>query len=193
MEIYNVLKSRDYSKKKLKHIENQPMGDDTIKTYLPNAKIITYPELSKYETIEQLLPKNKDYVIILYLQRENDGHWTAVYNDDNVINFFCSYGSSPSTPLNWTSPEQKIILNQQIPYLDILLSKTKKNVLYNPIDYQNKNNNDIATCGRHIVMRILTFLKHHMDLNQYLKFMNKLRKVEKKTYDEVVSEYVDRL
>ena len=50
----------------MSHIKYCSMEDKDIRHYLPNAKIITYDELSNLQNISELLPKHKSYVIILY-------------------------------------------------------------------------------------------------------------------------------
>jgi hypothetical protein len=45
-------------------IEKDPMGDDDIKKYFPNAKIIKYSELANYNDITQLLPKDKSFFFL---------------------------------------------------------------------------------------------------------------------------------
>ena len=178
---------------KLKKIELTSMGDNDIKTYYPNARIITYPELKNYNTIEELLPTNKSYCFLLYLQTPNSGHWTLLSNNNNVIEFFCSYGSTPLTPLNWTNNNVKEQLGMNIPYLDILLSNTKKNVIYNPIDYQNKRNLDISTCGRHCLCRLNSIIDDDLKLNNYYKLISSIKKKSNKTYDEIVASLVQKL
>ena len=68
-----------------------------------------------------------------------------------------------------------------------LLNKTGLNVNYNDVDYQNKDNLDIVTCGRHCI----NFIKSKKDLKQYFKMMSKLKKDSGKDYDELVSEKID--
>ena len=43
------------------------LDDDDVRHYLPDARILKYNELSKYKTIEQLLPKHKSFVILLII------------------------------------------------------------------------------------------------------------------------------
>lgn len=181
-------------KQVLKEIEYDPMEDDSIKSYLPDARIITYPDLSKYQTIEELIPNNKDYIILLYLiEGKNSGHWTTLYNDNDCINFFCSYGSTPSKPLEWITKEKRRELNEEIPYLDILLSKTKKDVIYNPIEYQDDEINRMSTCGRHCVFRILTLLRNNTSLPDYYRNMQRAKKQSGLTYDQIVSALITEL
>ena len=56
-----------------------PLGDDDIRKILGNeTKIIKYSELSKFNDLDELLPNEKDYCIILYEHKLNEGHWVAI-------------------------------------------------------------------------------------------------------------------
>jgi hypothetical protein len=66
-------------------------------------------------------------------------------------------------------------------------------VVYNPIDYQNKRDTDISTCGRHDCFRLYTILKYDMDLNTYYNMMVDLKKKTGMNYDEIVSEYIPKM
>ena len=177
----------------LKKIIDDPMGDDDIRYYYDNAKIITYPELKRYSKIEELLPKNKSYCFLLYLQTHNSGHWTLLSRNNNCIEFFCSYGSSPETPLNWTNNNLRKELKMNIPYLDILLSNTNMNVIDNPIDYQNKRDLSVSTCGRHCVCRLNTILDDNMNLDEYYKMMTEIKNSTNKSYDDIVSSIISKM
>ena len=58
-------KAKIQPSEELKDIIADPLDDLEIRHYLPHAKIITYNELSRYKSINQLLPGETDYVIIL--------------------------------------------------------------------------------------------------------------------------------
>ena len=51
-------------------------------------------------------------------------------------------------------------------YLSRLFNKTKLKVVYNTEPYQAKGN-EVATCGRHVIFRILN---SDLDLKKYHKF-----------------------
>jgi hypothetical protein len=170
----------------LQEIKEDPMGDDDIKYYFPKARTITYADLSKYKTIDEVLPKNQSYIFLLYQASQNNGHWTLVYNNNGEINFFCPYGSTPSIPLHWTPLEKRRELGEAKPYLDYLLSSTNKKVIYNPIDYQNKKNDEISTCGRHCCNILASFLKG-INMSQYYKGMRDIKNKTGKNYDDIVS------
>ena len=181
-------------KNKLQKIEKVSIGDDDIKKYLPDAKIIKYSELNNYNTIDELLPNNPDYVFILYEDSMNNGHWTLVMRYGNTYEFFCSYGSQVDEPLTWTSEETKDRLHQNYPYLTRLFNNipNQRKVIYNPVDYQSERR-DVNTCGRHTLVRALTMLKRHMPLDTYHKTMQKARKLTGASYDEVVSSIITDL
>lgn len=175
---------------KLEEIIEDPLGDDDIRHYLPSAKIMKYSELSNYKSIDDLLPNHKDYVIILYEDSPNKGHWTCVCKYKPYIEFFDSYGGSPDSQLGWTPCSIRKELNQSKTYLTDLFNKCKYKVIYNPIKYQEEADN-INSCGRHCVFRVLNLIKKDCDLAKYYKLMKALKEEYGLTYDEIVSEYID--
>jgi hypothetical protein len=73
------------TKTRIDKLVKHPLSDTELKTILgKDSKIVMYPDLSKYNTIEQLLPNPFDYCIILIVEDENkytiEGHWTALLN-----------------------------------------------------------------------------------------------------------------
>ena len=166
-----------------------PLGDDDIKRVLPDAKIIDYEGLKKYSTIDELLPNNKDYVIILYENEQNSGHWVCVIRDGNTIEFFCSYGTYPDHQLKWVDYNTRKELGSDIPLLSHLFDNSPYEVIYNEIPYQSENK-DIATCGKHCVFRIRQFL-NGLNLQQYQNLIKKT-KPKKMSYDEFINNFYDK-
>ena len=171
----------------MEEVELNSISDTELKYYLPDCNIKTYPELRNIKDIEELLPKNDSYFILLYLDTPNSGHWTTLKRFNNDIEYFCSYGTYPDKQMNWYGKELRKELGESELYLTKLLNKTGLNVNYNDIDYQNKDNLDIVTCGRHCI----NFIKSKKDLKQYFKMMSKLKKDSGKDYDELVSDKID--
>ena len=173
--------------KKIKQVEENSISDAEIRYYLPSANIMTYPELNIIEDIEQLLPRNDSYFILLYLDTKNSGHWVTLKRFNNDIQYFCSYGTYPDDQIRkWYGVELATELKENKLYLSNLLNKTKLNVNYNDMNYQNKNI-DIVTCGRHMI----NFIKSKKDLKQYYKMMQKLKRDKKMSFDEIVSSNFD--
>ena len=156
------------------------MEDKDIRHYLPNAKIITYDELSNLQNISELLPKHQSYVIILSpIRSATDGHWVCLTRYRRVIEYFDSYGNKPDEPLSWG--EYKGITH----HLSKLLNKTNLRVVYNDIAFQSKLNKAISTCGAYVVFRILTMIEMNADLNKNNLILKTLKEVnEDKTYDD---------
>lgn len=189
-----------FDKKKLKKIIKDPLSDSTIKEYLGNdTPVIAYDELANYNSIDELLPKDKTYCVLLYLENENYGHWVGLlrYKDDkdnniDTFEYFDSYGNHIDEPLSWVGAGVRKELNVHRPYLSDLLRKSNLRKIWNKIDFQREHNN-IGTCGRHVINRILTNKKANLDLKQYTKFMNTLEKETGLNYDQLVSEMIDKI
>lgn len=193
------MKKRNIDKETEEIIET-PMGDDDIKFYLPNSKILKYSELSKYKNIDELLPKEKDFVFILYEDSPNKGHWTATTKHIGkgkgkpVISYFDSYGGKVDNPLNWLSTNQNIKLNQDRKLLSNLLNKCPYKVEYNPIKYQSEDkSHDINSCGRHATFYVKNLTDCNRDLNQYYKLMYEIKRDSGNSYDEIVSHLINKI
>ena len=179
------------NKNNLKVIESIPMGDDDIRKYLPNAKILTYPQLAKYNKIEEVLPNNKDYFIVLYLDSPNSGHWETILRYDDKIEVFDSYGKQIDNPLKWQSVKAECDLGECEKYLTNLLDNSDLPIYYNNIDYQ-KDNPNIQSCGRHAVYRIIQMLNNNLDGTGYYKHMKAMQKKTKLNFDDIVTNYINQ-
>lgn len=178
----------------LQEIIADPLDDSEIRHYLPNAKIIKYNELSRYNSINQFLPEETDYAIILYEDSPNQGHWVCLmrYNKGKkgTIEYFDPYGNMFDKPLEWTPLETRKQLGQGKKLLTPLLDCCTQKVIYNPIKYQ-KESSSINNCGRHCVYRILCLLKKDMDLEQYFKHIKEVEKQTGYDADGIVSSQID--
>jgi hypothetical protein len=181
-------------------IIKEPLGDDDIRFYLPNAPIMKYSELNKYKIIEQLLPKENTYAFLLYENSKNKGHWVVISrykylksDKEDLIEFFDSYGEKIDEELNWNAEEQNRMLGQGHKILTELLKKTNKKVIYNPFKYQGDENNNINTCGRHCVFRIKNLLDCKRNLNQYYTFMKEIKVESGNTFDEIITHLIDKI
>jgi hypothetical protein len=177
--------------KDIQQIEMKPMSDADIRSYLgKNVKIIEYKDLKKYNSIDELLPNDRDYCVLLYEDQPNSGHWTALLKYDNNIELFDSYSNTDIKILHWTPFRIRQMLGEDDDYLTKLVEKSKYNFIHNTCRYQG---NDTETCGRHVVLRILAFLQDNADLPQN----NQMMMVLKKKYptlnmDEIVSSLITK-
>lgn len=170
----------------IKEVKADAMSDSLIKKYLPNCKIIKYSQFKSISDLKQLLPRDKDYIIILYETSYNSGHWCCLLRFNDCYEYFDSYGKYPSQPLEWNSNEVNNMLGQTDLFLNKLLDNSKLDTYYNDIEYQQLKN-DINTCGRHCIFRILCMLKKNYNLKQYYKFMKSLKNKSNEQYDSIVS------
>ena len=147
------------------------------------TKILTYPTLAKYNNINTLLNPYDNFVL-LYLTKENYGHYCAVARRNGKICFFDSYGKNkvPDEQLISINPEFRIKSHQDFPHLSKLLYEAKEPIEYNEYQYQAKGSN-VSTCGRHAACFILSGL----DIDGYHKKMQELSKKYNMNYDDLVT------
>ena len=165
-----------------KKIEEYALGDDDIKNILgDDINIVIYPDLEKYNDIDEVFD-DKNRVIILFLTtNEYTGHWLCLHKDEfDNIHYFDPYGSGIDKDKKWLSQTKLEELNQSKVSLLNLIKKTANNgVYYNSYDFQ-KDKQGINTCGRHCCVRLLF---KHLDLDDYYKMIKK----SNLTPDEFVS------
>ena len=120
---------------------------------LINRFPILYSDLSKYRNLKELLT-DEPYVVILYqTSSKTNGHFVALFADDNNIYFSDSYGIYPDGEKQYTKYDRPLPN-----YLTELIKNDGRNLIWNKIDYQNKKNSKISTCGRWSCARIM--LRH---------------------------------
>ena len=101
---------------------HKALSDEDIGTILgTDAKIIRYSELRHIDDLDELLTNAIDYCIILYEDRPDRGHWTALSKYDGIYEPFDSYGNKPDKTLEWVNMKMRRRLNQATPYLTNLL------------------------------------------------------------------------
>lgn len=171
-------------KKEMEKLKKESLSNyDIFNKMKKQIRILTYPELLKYDDINKVLSPHKCF-IILYMSKKNYGHWCCVIKHKNKIEFFDPYGDyMPDDELENINKEFKKESNQDYPYLTYLLYKSKYPIEYNNYNYQ-KYDYDIRTCGRHCLVR--ASLKN-MELEEYNELMKKIKKDLKMSYDDIVT------
>lgn len=175
-----------------------PMSDDDIKKYFPNIRIVTQQDIEKCRSIDELLDKKKLYdgVIILYQNEPNSGHWIAISRigdtrtpDKCFVEFFDSYGGSPTKVYNYFGKGTKSDLGIKKDVIENILTNNPYNVIYNKVKFQSPDGK-IATCGRHCCFRLIQLLNGRT-LPDYITYMKDLKKKTGKSYDEIVTDYIN--
>lgn len=165
----------------LKYIEreiNRPLSSIDIENILDNkCKIILYPELINYSSIDELL-KPYGCVIILYMHKKINnnnsfyGHWCCIFkikDKSKTIEFFDPYGHFCDDQLNTKALDRHFRIENGLvyPLLSYLLfyTGTKYNLTFNHYKFQGP---DSSTCGRHCCVRLLN---KDLSLTKYNKYM----------------------
>lgn len=120
-------------------------------------KIVKYSDLKNYQSINQLLPEDTDFRIILTESKPNCGHWTCVMKYKNILEWFDSYGVKPDGEFRYINKMVRTMLGQDGNVLTKLLKETKtpdQKVYYNKRRFQN-GADGVNTCGRWCIARIL--------------------------------------
>ena len=175
--------------KMIKH----PLSDTELKAILgKELKIIMYPDLAKYNSIELLLPNPYDYCIILIIEDENkwtiSGHWTALLKYNGTYEWFDPYGNPPDYDLiHWMDKKTRVKLHESQPYLTYLLKN--KQYIYNKVKYEELRKG-VNTCGSHCCYRIYKFQKENLTLPEYQKHMLGMSKQYGISYDAIVASFV---
>lgn len=160
-------------------------GED-IKNIIGDCTLITYGELKKYKSIDDLLHKN-GICVILYETKQGFGHWCCFFKlNDDMIEFFDPYGLMPDSELRYIPLYFRYISNQKRPHLSFLLSDSKYDIEYNNYRLQ-KYKHDINTCGRHVCCRLLYRL---YDIDEYYKM---LKSIKRYNPDDIVTIITEKL
>ena len=127
-------------------------GSEVLKLLDNKANLFSYSQLHTINSIDELLGQYKKCVL-LYHTSQNYGHYVCVWENNNTLFFFDSYGSKPDTQLKFLPTHLKEELNSNHNYLIRLMFNSGKKVEFNEYQLQSRENN-ITTCGRWCVNRL---------------------------------------
>jgi len=168
----------------LKYYEDIALSNTDI-TDLLNGKvnIVLYPDLHKYDNIDQVLGPYKA-CILLFEAKPNYGHWCAIFKEKpNTLSFFNPYGGYPDDSLKYIPYHFALESNQALPYLSALMYNSPYKLTYNEFQFQKKKKG-IKTCGRHCVFRLLN---RDLNLYQYKDLLDIGCEIYNTDYDGVVT------
>jgi hypothetical protein len=163
--------------------------DDLIRNFGLDVKnkILKYSELENYNNIDELIPDQDDYRILLLESEPSVGHWVALIRKGDTLEFFDSYGKTHKGELKYIPKFINNMLNQKDIYLTRIM-KSSKNPIFSTLKLQ-KNNPNIATCGRHVIARILCS-KAGYDLEDYERLIKNQSKERDMPPDILVCHWV---
>jgi len=166
---------------------NKMFTIDDIRNLVGGVKMIKFSDLDEYKSVEELLPKQKDAIVIFWeIESINVGHWTALCRLNQTYIFFDSYGNTLQEDFSYIPKSLRSQLGIDKDYLKELLKD--KHVISNHVDYQQMKDN-IMTCGRFVTMFLYIF-KRGYSLSDFQKIMKKnLQRGGFKSYDEMSVEF----
>jgi hypothetical protein len=136
-----------------KLLEKSLSSEDILQYLNHETSLIPYDYLAKYNNIyEALGPYER--VVILYMTKENYGHWCCVWLDKRGICFFDSYGGSPDSQLMHIPEYFRYESGQARPLLTALMYDSGMNVNYSDYELQRMEEG-VNTCGRWVCTRLL--------------------------------------
>ncbi len=150
---------------------NKALSNSDIQGILGgDAKITVNAELGNRCDIDHLLP---NYCIILYEDRPNREHWTALSQHNGLYEHFDSYGAKPNSELKWIGEKRNRHLNQDEPCLTQLQKKEEEKCIYNNVTHQSKDSR-VNACGSNAVHRLYRLENNITSLSDYYQFMKSI-------------------
>ena len=164
-----------------------PLSDTDLSRYgFDKNKILKYSQLKEYRTIDEILPKDSDYVILLLENEPNSGHWCCICKHRGAYTYFNSFGLPFDSDLSLVPRMILKILGEDRKEIKRLLNG--KQMHCNQFVYQGVKSN---TCGRWVVCWLNSCLNHNMSLDAFKIFIKSMKsKYKCKTYDDVVLKLV---
>ena len=172
---------------------SKPLTDVDIESHtgVSADKIVKYSELKDYKKIEDLLPSDKSFKIILIEDKYNSGHWVVVMRYGKTIEYFNSYGAKWDTDWKFINRMMRVILGQNSYEMTRLMEQAKDdgwNTTWNHHKYQ-KVSSKVQTCGRWVILRI-EMMKMGYNDQEFYDFIKKRKTELNRDGDFVVAKYV---
>ena len=167
------------------------LSDSDIRHILGNnCKIVEYTDLSNFRNMEDLLPNDTDFVVILIESKQNSGHWTSIAKANKRITLFDSYGCKLEDELNFISKAMNRMLCQSKSEIQNLIDSVPNDyeVIYNKTKLQAEKP-EIATCGRWTCGWIQMF-KMGYDLEEFLRIVEEQCKSSGLPPDVIISKWI---
>lgn len=180
-------------KSKYKNDINYFITNHDLDKLIHNVKIVKFADLENYESIYALVPKKIDFVVILCeTEGVNTGHWQLLLRNNNVFEFFDSYGDEPKTIIKFITKKMNQYLgndyNKDMGHILKSIKPTDK-LIINKYEFQS-DTNDVNTCGRWVASRIINFMLG-MDNKQFINWFKQIKKQNPRLKnDEIISELI---
>ena len=142
-------------------------GDDIQKLTDNKYDIFRYHDLSKYDSIEQVLGNNKGAIILFQNESASSGHWVGIYTEGDTLFYMDSYGLDIDEDLQYSQYNLRIHGGQKVPHLTHLIEKSNYKVKTNPYKFQTFRT-ETNTCGRYVALKLKWRDKSFKEFNEIL-------------------------
>ena len=166
-----------------------PLSNSDIEKFFPGMNTLKYSELKNYSDIDELLPNDLDFKVILIEQENNLGHWVCISKYNNTIEYFNPYGTKVDNDKKWISKLKNMLLGQCEDVLSEMMEKSKYKCVYSKTKFQKLKPN-IETCGRWVCLRLICLRDLDMNIKQFKKFIKDNSKASGLPKDALVCVYI---
>ncbi len=137
----------------LKMLMSKAFSDQDILKPIDNtANLVTYKELVRYRSLNELLGKHRACVILYDINQDSVGHWTVLIEHYNgELEFFDPYATAVDDWLQKAHPSKRQKYHN---HLTRLIYEDGRDIIYNDKVVQQMKDG-INTCGRHVLCRLL--------------------------------------
>jgi len=165
--------------------EETSLTNEDISHFLKNdVHVVLYTQLINLSDIRTLFIETSNVVLLYPVESRTNGHYVALWYDwdTNTLNHWDSYGMTINEDIKHSKQLMHSETRNTRLALPHLLDKFKKDggtLIVNQIRMQVLNN-QISTCGRWSIVRLLM---KHLDNKQFRSYM----KLKDLTPDEIIS------
>ena len=170
-----------------KDLLDKPLDDAEMRHYLDCKNcIMTYAELNGIKHLNELLPTDKSYKVILIETSPNNGHWVGIGRDGDTVYYFNSYGEKADADWRFIPKQVQRILDEDAGKLTELLKNSGYKIEQNTFQYQ-KFSPKITTCGRWVVLFLSLMKNKDFDLDDFEDFVKDYKKDNRIKNTDLVS------
>lgn len=140
--------------KKQKLLPHHPLSPpEVLKIANSNGHVCKY---MSYDKIRRLPAPGKAYIILIRAE-QTYGHYIAIINHGDTIEWFDSYASKPDRPILWQSDSKNAELGQDVHIVSNLMrafANAGGKLEYNECKFQNERNKSDESCGYQCGVRV---------------------------------------
>ncbi|MBL4704208.1 MAG: hypothetical protein JKY54_06790 [Flavobacteriales bacterium] len=179
---------------KTKSILQAPMSNILINKYFDGkSNILSLEQIAKMTSLDQVMRQKDHCVVYMSINGSGYGHWVCIFINSGNMYYFDSYGRKPLIYIEEMRQRGDDMQNQDFTLLKLIQeSQYKDSFFYNTVQFQSSRE-DIATCGRFVsVVLILNRIQQPFNLKIFHDIMIGYKKKMKKSYDEIVSFFINQ-